>query len=124
MAAEMKSAASLARRNLAYLFVVFALVWLGIAAITGSLLVLWPVLACAASGALLKLRPASGLTASLPTASAAMGLFLSAYQVYVATPLLAGAFSVIAGISVASFVVFGIGHLYLAYASLPSKQAK
>lgn len=120
----MKSAASLLRRNLAYVFVVFALIWLAIAALTGSVLVLWPVLACGASGALLRFTPASGLSASLPTASAIMGLFLSAYQVYVATPLLAGAFNTIASISIASFAVLGIGHVYLAYASLPTRPAK
>ncbi|MDV3293680.1 MAG: hypothetical protein LYZ70_05365 [Nitrososphaerales archaeon] len=120
----MKSAASFVRRNLAYVFVVFALIWLGMALLTGSAFVLWPVLACGASGALLRFTPASGLAASLPTASAMMGLFLSAYQVYAATPLLAGAFSAIAGISVATFVLLGLGHVYLAYACLPARPAK
>lgn len=120
----MQSVASFARRNLAYVFFVFALIWLGIAALAGSALILWPVLACGASGVFLKFTPASALAAAWPTASALMGLFLCGYQVYVAAPLVSGAFTTIAAISVVAFLVLGLGHVYLAYASLPAKPVK
>ncbi|MDV3276832.1 MAG: hypothetical protein LYZ69_00015 [Nitrososphaerales archaeon] len=117
----MQSISSLLKGNLAYVFVVVGLVWLGLVVLTSSTLVLWPVLACLISGALLKLRPASNLTTAWASASALMGLALSAYQVYVAAPLVTSDFATIAGASVAAFVVFGLFQLYLLAVSYSAK---
>jgi hypothetical protein len=120
----MESASALIRKNLAYAFVVFGLIWLGIALLAGSALILWPAVACGVGGVLLKLRPSSRLAAAWAPAAALLGLLLCAYQVYAAVPLLSGAFITIASTSTSLFVILGLGHVYLAYASYSSGPVK
>ncbi len=117
----MQPISAVLKSNLAYVFIVVGLVWLGLVVLTDSALVLWPVGACLISGALLKLRSGSNLTTAWTSASALMGLALSAYQVYIAVPLVIGNFAAIAGASVVAFVVFGIFQLYLFAVSYSAK---
>jgi hypothetical protein len=109
------------RDNLSYLFIVVGTVWLGLAYVTGSLLLLWPVVACVISGVLLKAAPSAKLTVAWAGASALMGIVLSAYQAYSASPLVAGQFAEIASLSLVGFVLFGLAHLYLLAASRSGK---
>ena len=117
----MQSLSGMLRNNLPYLFVVVGAVWLGFVVVTGSTLLLWPVLACVISGVLLRIAPLSNFTAAWVGASALMGLVLSVYQAYVATALVTGRLAEIAWISLAAFVIFGVVHLYLLAASRSAK---
>lgn len=112
-AAEMQSLASGIRSNTPYLFAAAGVVWLAAVVVTGSLLVLWPVLACVLSGVFLKAYPGSRFTSAWAGASALMGLALAAYQVYVAAPLVSGAFATIAWTSIVAFSIFAVFHVYL-----------
>ena len=109
----MQSLAGTIRNNTAYVFVVAGIVWLAAVVLTGSLLVLWPVVACVLSGVLLRMYPGSRFTAAWASASALMGIALSAYQVYAAAPLVSGTFETIAGTSIVAFLLFGLFHVYL-----------
>lgn len=113
----MQSAASAVRKHLSYVFIVFGLVWVGIAFLAGSVFVLWPAVACGVGGVLLKAMPSSRLTLAWAPAASMLGLLLCGYQVYEAIPLLSGAFVTVAGASAALFLLLGLGHVYLAYAS-------
>lgn len=102
--------------NTAYFFVAMGVVWLGVAAFTGSYLLLWPVLACVVAGLLLKLRPGRRFTWSWAVASAALGLLLAGYEVYVWSPFVGGAFSALAAEAVAVFGALAVVHVVLVYA--------
>lgn len=101
--------------NSAYAFIAVGVVWLGIAVVAGSYLILWPAVACLAGGTLLKMRPGRRLTWAWAVASAALGFLLSAYQVYSWSPYLGGAFSTLAGASLAGFAVLAVVHALLLY---------
>jgi len=113
----MQSATSFVKKNLAYVFVLFGVVWVAIAFLAGSALVLWPAVACMAAGVLMKFRPGSRLSLAWAPSAAILGLLLSAYQAYVAVTLLSGAFVAIASATVAVFIILAVFHLYLAVAS-------
>jgi hypothetical protein len=113
----MQALSTVLKTNLSYLFVAVGAIWLGFTVVTGSTLLLWPVLACVVSGILLRVAPSANFTAAWVGASALMGLVLSAYQAYVASSLLMGQLAEIAWLSLAAFVVFGLVHLYLLVAS-------
>ncbi len=106
----------LLKANAPYAYGVMGVLWLAVAAVTGTLLLLWPVAACLVGGALLRMQPGKRLTWAWATAAALMGFLLAAYQAYAAVPLVAGAFAVVAGASLAVFAVFALGHLLLLYA--------
>lgn len=120
----MQSALGKVRKNLAYVFVLFGIIWVAVAFLAGSLLVLWPAAACIAAGLLIKMRPSSRLSIAWGPAAAILGLLLCAYQVYAAAMLVSGAFVTVAGASVVIFFILGLGHLYLAFASYSSSPAK
>lgn len=120
----MQSAFSAVRKYLSYLFILFALIWVGIAFLAGSVFVLWPAVACGVGGVLLKAMPGSRLTVAWAPAASLLGLILSAYQVYEAIPLLSGAFATVASASAALFFLLGVGHVYLAYASYSAGSAR
>jgi hypothetical protein len=120
----MQSAFSFVRKNLAYTFVVFGAIWVVIAFLAGSALVLWPAVACVVAGILLRAMPGSRLAIAWGPAAAILGLLLCAYQVYAAIPLLTGAFVMVASVSVVVFFLLGLGHAYLAFASYTTSQAK
>ncbi len=122
--AEMQSALASVRKNLAYVFVLFGIIWVAVAFLAGSLLVLWPAVACVAAGVLIKMRPSSRLSIAWGPAAAILGLLLCAYQVYAAVMLLSGAFVTVASASVVAFLILGIGHLYLAFASYSAPVVK
>ncbi len=104
------------RANSAYAFLVVAAVWLALAVVAGSILLLWPVIACAVSGVMLKARPGHRFTWAWVIASAVLGLLISAYRVYAWVPFLSGAFATTAGISLAAFAVLAAAHVFLLYA--------
>ena len=104
------------KANAAYFFLAVGVVWIAVAFIAGSLLLLWPVAACLASGVLLKLRPGRRLTWAWVSSSATLGLLISAYQVYAWAPFLGGAFSTIAGMTLGVFAVLTVLHVLLLYA--------
>ena len=106
------------RKYVAYAFVVVGIAWLGIAVLAGSVLILWPAVACLLSGALLKLKPGLRLTWAWAVSSAVLGLLLSAYQVYAWSPYLGGAFSVLAGGAIVGFAVLAVVHALLLYAGV------
>jgi hypothetical protein len=122
--AEMQSALATVKKNLGYVFVVFGIIWVAIAFLAGSLLVLWPAVALAAAGVLIKLRPKWRLSIAWGPAAAILGLLLCGYQVYEAAMLVSGTFVTVASASVVLFFILGLGHLYLAFASYSSSPAK
>jgi len=101
--------------NAGYAFIGVGVVWLAIAFLAGSALILWPVIACVAGGILLKEWPALRITWAWVVSAAAMGFLLSAYQVYAWTAFLGGAFSTLAAASLAGFAVLALVHLVLLY---------
>ena len=103
------------RSNTSYAFFGVGIAWLAIVYLTGSLLNLWPVLACFLSGALLRLKPGDRVTWSWVTASATMGFLLAAYQTYAWIPFLSGGFASIATVSLVGFAVFAAVHGLLLY---------
>ncbi|HME19342.1 MAG TPA: hypothetical protein VKF15_06390 [Nitrososphaerales archaeon] len=98
-----------------YAFIAVAVVWLAFALYEWSVLLLWPVVALAAGGAMLRLRPGKKVTWAWTISAAVMGLVVAIYQVYLAVPLLQSAFSMVAGASLVVFVVIGGAHVVLAY---------
>lgn len=120
----MQSVLGKARNNLAYVFVLFGLIWVALAYVTGSLLVLWPAAACVVAGALIRIWPSSRISTAWAPAAAILGLLLCSYQVYEAVMLLSGAFVTVASISVVIFLLLGIGHLYLAFATYSPPSVK
>jgi len=104
------------KKNAAYAFLVVGVAWLGVAIFGGSLLTLWPVVACLLSGVMLKARPGQRLTWAWAVSSAVLGLLLSAYQVYAWAPYLAGAFSMLASGALVGFAVLAVAHAFLLYA--------
>jgi len=122
--AEMQSALSLVRKNLAYVFVVFGVIWIAVAFVAGSALVIWPAAACIAAGVLLRVRPSSKITMAWGPSAAILGLLLCSYQAYAAIMLLSGAFVTVASVSAAVFVLLGLGHVYLAFASYTGPAVK
>jgi len=103
--------------NAAYAFVVVGVIWLAIAFLAGSSLILWPALACIAGGIMLRELPSGRLTWPWVVATAVMGFLLSAYQVYAWLSFLGGAFSTLAAASVVGFAVFAVAHVFLFYAA-------
>jgi len=105
----------LLKSNLAYEFLVVGAIWAVVAVGLGLVLVLWPTLACLVAGLLLKFRPSERITWPWAISSAALGLLLSAYQVYAAIPLVGGIFSLVAIETLAGFALFALVHLLLLY---------
>jgi hypothetical protein len=103
------------KANRPYAYVAVGVVWLVFAFVTGSFLLLWPVVACVLGGALLRLRPVLKLTWAWTTAAAVMGLLLALYQMYASVPLLFGAFALVAWASLVVFLIFAVGHFLLLY---------
>ena len=120
----MQSGLDFVRKNLAYLFIVFGVVWVVAAFLAGSTLALWPAVALVVAGLLKKVRPNTRLSIAWGPAAAILGLVLCAYQVYAAIPLLTGDFATIAVASLVIFLVLGLGHVYLAVASYSSAPVK
>jgi len=103
--------------NAAYAFIAAGVIWLAIAFLAVSSLILWPALACIVGGIMLRQWPSSRLTWPWVVATAVMGFLLSAYQVFAWLSFLGGAFSTLATVSVAGFAIFAIAHVFLFYAA-------
>ena len=102
--------------NAAYFFIAVGVVWLAVAILANSSLILWPAVACIAGGVLLREWPSGRFTWAWCVATAVMGFLLSAYQVYAWLSFLGGAFSTVAAGSTAGFGVLAVLHLLLLYA--------
>jgi len=98
-------------------------VWLAFALYDSSALLLWPVVALAAGGAMLWRLPGVRFTWAWGVSAAVLGMVVALYQVYLAVPLLQGAFSVVAGVSLVAFAVFAAVHVVLMYAGASTKPA-
>lgn len=112
------------RANSAYAFVAVGVVWLAVALLAGSALVLWPVLACVFGGLQLRTWPTRKLTWAWAVSTAVFGFLLAVYQVYAWFPYLGGSFSTVASEASAVFVVLALMHLLLIYVGAkPAKAA-
>ena len=112
----MTDVGSFLRRYSPYLFWVIAAVWALLGVDGRSVLMAWPVIACALSGALLKFQPGWRVTFSWSASTAILGLLISVYQVYAWSPLLAGDFSALAASALGVFAVLAVVHVFLLYA--------
>jgi hypothetical protein len=101
--------------NGSYFFIAVGVIWLAIAFLAGSSLILWPVVACIAGGIMLREWPSGRFTWAWCVATAVMGLLLAAYQVYAWLSFLGGAFSTLATLSTAGFAVLAVIHVLLFY---------
>ncbi len=106
------------RTNSSYAFLVVGVVWLAVAVLASSVLILWPVAACIVSGLALRMWPGGRFTWAWTVSSAVLGFLLSAYQVYAWAPFLGGTFSVTAAVTLVGFAVFAVVHLLLFYTGL------
>lgn len=106
------------RVNAAYAYLFVGVIWVGVAALAGSALVLWPAAACLLGGAQLWKWPARRLTWAWAVSTAFLGFLLSAYLVYAWAPFLGGAFSGVASGATGAFVVLALLSLALFYAGL------
>jgi hypothetical protein len=102
--------------NAPYFFIAVGVIWLAIAFLTGSALILWPVVACAVAGLMLRRMPSHRFTWAWVVATASMGFLICAYQVYSWAGFLSGTFSGLAAGSFVSFAVLAVLHLFLFYA--------
>jgi len=108
----------------AYFFIAVGVIWLAVAVLASSSLIVWPVVACIAGGVMLREWPAGRLTWAWCVATAVMGFLLSAYQVYAWLSFLGGAFSTVAAGSVIGFALLAVLHILLLFAvtSKPSTE--
>ena len=112
------------KANSSYAFFAVGIVWLAVAVLAGSALVLWPVVALLVSGYMLRMMPGRRFTWAWVVASSVLGFILSAYQVYAWTPFLGGTFSALAAASAIGFAIFAAVHLLLFYVGVsPTKLA-
>lgn len=118
----MPSFPALLRNNSPYAFIAVGLIWLAVAFIAGSTIILWPVVLCIASGLFLKMRPGQRITWAWATSSAAMGFIVSGYQAYYWVPLASGSLSSLAALSAGAFAVFAVAHVFLLYAGATSQR--
>ena len=107
--------------NSAYAFIGVGVLWLAVAVVGGSALILWPVVACVLGGVFLKMWPAQRITWAWAVSTAVFGFLLAAYLVYEWLGLLGGAFSGTAAIASGVFVVFAILHVFLFYLGFAPK---
>jgi hypothetical protein len=114
----MPNVVGMLRANSAYAFLAVGVVWLAVAVLAGSALVLWPVVACFVSGYALKMMPGHRFTWAWVLSSAVMGFLLSTYQIYAWSPFVGGAFSTLAATILVGFAVFAVVHVFLFYAGL------
>jgi len=110
--------------NGSYFFIAVGVIWLAIAFLAGSLLILWPVVACIAGGIMLREWPSGRFTWAWCVATAVMGLLLAAYQVYAWLSFLGGAFSTLATLSTAGFAVLAVIHVLLFYVATSKPASK
>ena len=111
----MPKVSDILKSNLAYEFIAVGIVWTVVAVGLGLALVLWPALTCYVAGLLVKFLPSERITLPWAISSAVLGLLVSAYQVYVATPFISSTFSLVGTETLVGFVAFAFVHLVLLY---------
>ena len=99
--------------NAAYFFITVGVIWLAVAVLAGSSLILWPVVACVAGGIMLREWPSGRFTWAWCVATVFLGFLLSAYQVYAWLSYLGGAFSTLAAVSTVGFGLLAVVHIFL-----------
>jgi hypothetical protein len=104
--------------NAAYFFIAVGVIWLAVAVLADSTLILWPVVACIAGGIMMREWPSRRLTWAWCISTAVMGFLLSAYQVYAWLSFLGGAFSTFAAASTVGFGLFAVVHIFLFFAGI------
>ena len=114
----MSSVLGMVRSNSAYAFIAVGVVWLAVAVIGSSALILWPVLACLLGGVQLWMWPTRKLTWAWAVSTAIFGFLLAAYQIYAWFPFLGGSFSSVAATASGAFAVIALLHLILLYAGI------
>ena len=110
--------------NASYFFIAVGVVWLAVAILAGSALILWPVVACLAGGLMLRQMPSHRFTWAWVVSSAVMGFLISAYQVYAWAGYLGGTFSSLAATLFGGFAVLAIVHVFLFYAGISKPSVK
>jgi hypothetical protein len=105
------------RSSAPYLFILVGLVWIALAYDAYTNLLGWPAGVCLVSGVLLRFRRDANVTVSFSRAASLFGFLVSAYQVYVASLLIGGPFTVLASSSVAAFSLFAAVHVILFYSA-------
>jgi len=111
----MPSSLDVMRARAPYAYAVMGLIWLVVAYLESSALLLWPVAVLIAGGVLLMFRQGKRLTWAWAISAAVLGLVLSFYQAYVAALLVTGALSTLAGASLVVFATLGLAHVLLGY---------
>jgi hypothetical protein len=106
------------KKNLPFLFVLAGVIWLAVLYDTGSVLIVWPIVASFVSAGLLLLLPKRNITYAWVSATALLGFMLAGYQTYSAVTYLSGVFTAIASESIAAFFLFALLHAFLLYTSL------
>lgn len=108
------------RANAAYAYLFVGVLWVVVAVLAWSALVLWPAVACLLGGLMLRMWPGGRLTWSWAVSAAVLGFLIAAYLVYSWAPFLGGAFSSVAAEATGAFTVLALLHLFLFYAGLRS----
>lgn len=111
----MPSPFAVLRGNVAYFFILVGVIWIGVTVLTGSYLLLWPVVTCLAAGVLLKLFPLARLAWPLSVSAALLGLMVGLDQLHAWYPYLTGPFSSLAGEAVGLFAALLVIHAVLLY---------
>jgi hypothetical protein len=114
----MPSIVRILRDNSSNAFIGVGVVWLAVAVLAGSAIVLWPVVTFIASGIMLRVMPSHRFTWAWVVASASLGFILSAYLVYAWAPFIGGTFSTLAAGAMVGFAIFAVVHVLLFYVGL------
>jgi len=110
--------------NAPYFFIAVGVVWLAVAFVAASALLLWPVVACIAGGLMMRQIPSHRFTWAWVVASASMGFLICAYQVYAWAGFLGGVFSGVAAEAFVGFAVLALVHVFLFYAGTAKPSTK
>ncbi len=105
----------------AILYFVAGVFWIGVIATGGGLLLFWAALSCLASGVFLVAWASSWVTRPLASATAAFGLVLTVYQLYVALTLVGTGLDPVAEITGGLFGVLTVVYLYLLFMGVRKK---
>lgn len=111
----MSSVLGTLKENVAYFFILVGVIWIGVTALTGAYLLVWPVIACIVAGVLQKFFPEMRLTWPWSVSAALLGLMVGVDQLHAWFPYLTSPFSTIAGEAVGLFAALLVVHAVLLY---------
>jgi hypothetical protein len=103
------------------LYLVAGVVWIGVLATGGSILLFWAALTCFLSGLFLFAWSSSWITRPLAKATAVFGLVLTVYQLLAALSLIGTGLDSVAVVSGALFGILTVVYLYLLFAKVRKK---